>query len=314
MSFLNNLTSKLDGLNLGSEKPRDRDGYSSQQNYPPPSQQHGSTYGQQAYPPYDNRSAPSPYQGSYSSPPPSTVEPTYSPPLDKPPIPAGWIPQFDQRYQRWYYFEQATSRSQWEAPGYHGGPAGEDRGWGSHGETGSSSHGTPGFGYSQESHGHSSHSGHGETGGYGYGQGDLGYGQHSSEGRGEHESEEKKKKKGGHGGLLMGAAGGLAVGAIGGALIAHALDDSDEEHHQAPAPVYAAPPPAPAYAEPVYEPAYNAEGEYVDTSDRESVRSAREDYEEALAEARDSSASSSDFEELEEAREEYEEEYEEAYD
>ena len=38
-----------------------------------------------------------------------------------------------------------------------------------------------------------------------------------------------------------------------------------------------APPPAP-----VYEPAYNAEGEYVDASDRESVRSAREDYEEAL--------------------------------
>ena len=62
-----------------------------------------------------------------------------------------------------------------------------------------------------------------------------------------------------------------------------------------------APPPAP-----VYEPAYNAEGEYVDASDRESVRSAREDYEEALEAANDSSASSSDIEELEEAREEYE--------
>ncbi|KAG4216713.1 hypothetical protein PC116_g34806, partial [Phytophthora cactorum] len=58
---------------------------------------------------------------------------------------------------------------------------------------------------------------------------------------------------------------------------------------------------------------YNAEGEYVDASDRESVRSAREDYEEALAKAQDSDASSSDFEELEEAREEYQEEYEEAY-
>ena len=43
-----------------------------------------------------------------------------------------------------------------------------------------------------------------------------------------------------------------------------------------------APPPAP-----VYEPAYNAEGEYVDASDRESVRSAREDYEEEYEEAYD---------------------------
>ena len=73
--------------------------------------------------------------------------------------------------------------------------------------------------------------------------------------------------------------------------------------------MYGAPP-----AAPVYEPAYNAEGEYVDSSDRESVREAREDYEAALEDARDSSASSSDIEELEEAREEYEEEYEEAYD
>lgn len=85
-------------------------------------------------------------------------------------------------------------------------------------------------------------------------------------------------------------------------------DDSDDEHR------YAAPPPAPVYSEPVYEPAYDADGDYVDASDRESVRSAREDYEEALAAAQDSDASSSEQEELEEAREEYEEEYEEAYD
>lgn len=51
----------------------------------------------------------------------------------------------------------------------------------------------------------------------------------------------------------------------------------------------------------------------MDASDRESVRSAREDYEEALAAAQDSDASSSEQEELEEAREEYEEEYEETY-
>ncbi|KAL1874209.1 hypothetical protein VTK73DRAFT_536 [Phialemonium thermophilum] len=44
--------------------------------------------------------------------------PVYSPPPDKPPIPAGWIPQYHHHYQRWYYYEEASGRSQWEAPGY----------------------------------------------------------------------------------------------------------------------------------------------------------------------------------------------------
>ncbi|KAI6093306.1 hypothetical protein F4821DRAFT_78672 [Hypoxylon rubiginosum] len=303
MSFLSKLADKLDDLNIGgsSEKPKDREGgYPSQQSYPPPSQQYeGGGYSQQSYPPQYGGSPAPPQsgggypdrqQGYYSSPPPQPSGPTYAPPSDKPPIPAGWIPQFDQQYQRWYYYEEATGRSQWEAPGYHAGSLGEDRGYGSHGE---SSHGAPAPGY-----GYSSHDSHG----YG-GHGESGYG-HSGESHGEYRGEEKKKKD--HSGLMMGAVGGLAVGAIGGALLADALDDSDEERHQAPAPVYAAP--APAYAEPVYEPAYNAEGEYVDASDRESVASAREEYQEELA---DSSASSSD---VEEAREEYEDEYEEAYD
>ncbi|KAI0891074.1 hypothetical protein F4806DRAFT_337046 [Annulohypoxylon nitens] len=347
MSFLNKLASKLDGLDLGSEKPREREGpgYPGKHNYPPPSQQYGSNYNQQPYPPYGDRplqstspgnyQAPYPPQGSYNSPPPQgsyntppphsyqsspappSSGPTYSPPPDKPPIPSGWVPQYDQQYQRWYYYEQATGRSQWEAPGYHaGGHSGEDRGYG---EPGYSSHNAPsgGYGYSShESHGggYGSYGGHGEQSSHGYKDDDLAYGHYSGEGRGEHGGEEKKKKKGGHGGLLLGAAGGLAVGAIGGALIANALDDSSDDEKHASAPVYTAPPPAPVYSEPVYEPTYNAEGDYVDASDRESVRSAREDYEEALAKARDSDASSSDFEELEEAREEYEEEYEEAYD
>lgn len=49
------------------------------------------------------------------------------------------------------------------------------------------------------------------------------------------------------------------------------------------------------------------------SSDREDVQEARENYEEALADANDSDASSSDQEALEEAREEYEEEYEDVY-
>jgi hypothetical protein len=56
---------------------------------------------------------------------------------------------------------------------------------------------------------------------------------------------------------------------------------------------------------------YNAYGEEIDSSDRESLQEARDDYEEALEEAASSSAGSSEREELEEAREEYEEEYEE---
>lgn len=71
-----------------------------------------------------------------------------------------------------------------------------------------------------------------------------------------------------------------------------------------------APPPEPA---PGVLPVYNQEGEEVDSSDLESLREARDDYEEALADAADSDASSSEEEALEEAQEEYEEAYEEAY-
>ncbi|KAI1376401.1 hypothetical protein F4677DRAFT_90918 [Hypoxylon crocopeplum] len=293
MSFLNNLSSKLDGLNLGSESQA-RD-YSDHRDYPPPSQQYGGSPAPDYGSGYRDQ-----HQGSYSSPvPPPAAGPTYAPPPDKPPIPAGWVPQFDQEYQRWYYFEVATGRSQWSVPGYsERDNVGDERGWYPHGESGHESHGVPGYG-------HSSHSSHG-------------YDSHSYESHGGHggHSEyavEEKKKKGGHGGLMMGVAGGLAVGAIGGALLADWHDDNEREEQErlqaAAASSYApqsyAPPP---------EPLYNADGEYVDASDRESVASAREDYEEALAAAQDSDASSSEEEELEEAREEYEEEYEEAYD
>ncbi|KAJ8118788.1 hypothetical protein ONZ43_g3923 [Nemania bipapillata] len=118
--------------------------------------------------------------------------------------------------------------------------------------------------------------------------GTSGYEQYPSRGHGEYYEggQEKEKKKKDH--TLLYAAGGLAAGAIGGALIANAL-------------------------RPAFEPLYNADGEYVDASDRESVASAREEYEAAQRAAADSDASSSEEEELEEAREEYYEEYEEAY-
>ena len=72
--------------------------------------------------------------------------------------------------------------------------------------------------------------------------------------------------------------------------------------------------PAPEAPLPGVIPTQDAYGEEIDSSDRESLQEARDDYEEALEDAASSSASSSDHEEVEEAREEYEEEYEEAYD
>lgn len=135
--------------------------------------------------------------------------------------------------------------------------------------------------------------------------------------------------------MLLGAAGGLAIGAVGGALIANELNDSDSDHEHsaaaaaapaaAPAPqvvnnYYGAPPEDPYAADPYAQdgppgvlPPTDADGNSVSSSDREDVQEAREEYEEALAEANDSDASSSDHERLEEAREEYEEAYEEVY-
>lgn len=79
-------------------------------------------------------------------------------------------------------------------------------------------------------------------------------------------------------------------------------DNSDDEHEHH----------GQSYAPPL-QPSYATEQE-VSESDRESIASAREEYEEAYENAASSSASSSDQEELEEAREEYHEELEEAYD
>ncbi|RYP07008.1 hypothetical protein DL764_002831 [Monosporascus ibericus] len=282
MSFLKKLTRELDNLGLGSDKKKDDEPSSGSESllfiavitghrgYPgqdygggyPPGQGSGSGYGQpyQQTPPSSvggYPAQPPQQQHHYGRPPPPAVGPVYSPPPNKPPIPVGWIPQYDPRYQRWYYAEEATGRTQWEAPEYR--PPGPDR---------------RGYG-SQEQHGYGAH------GGY------------------ENSDRAHRQGHGSSGAMLGAAAGGVAAGAIGGALLANALD---EEHHQ----TYAAP-------APVYDPAYNAEGEYVDQSDRESVAEARAEYEEALEAAADSSASSSEQEEVEEAYEDYQEEYEEAY-
>ncbi len=93
--------------------------------------------------------------------------------------------------------EEATGRSQWEAPGFdhsaYRGSGDDNRGHGS----------APGGGYPP----------YGGVGGY----------DNYQPGYGGEPKKEKKDKKSGKGGMLLGAAGGLAVGAVAGAVIAHEL-------------------------------------------------------------------------------------------
>lgn len=80
------------------------------------------------------------------------------------------------------------------------------------------------------------------------------------------------------------------------------VSDDDDEHRAPPPEEFAAPPPQPSGG-----PGLDAYGNPISEDDRESIASAREEYQEQLA---DSDASSSD---VEEAREEYQEEVDDAY-
>lgn len=197
---------------------------------------------------------------------------------DRPPVPNQWLPVFSDQQQRWYFVE-TTGRSLWDAPGYVPPqppmPAYGDYSGGSRG----ADYGSGAGGYGAPPPGPPPPSG-------AYGGGDV---QQAAPPK---ENHDKRN-------MMMGAAAGLAVGAVGAAVVAEALSDSDDDEHRGPPPgEYGAPPPS----GPV-----DAWGNPISEDDRESVASAREEYQEQLA---DSSASSSD---VEEAREEYQEELEEAY-
>ncbi|PTB76789.1 hypothetical protein M440DRAFT_1354944 [Trichoderma longibrachiatum ATCC 18648] len=194
MSYVDNLSGQFGELGLGGSQSHQP---------PPPSGEHGD-YGYHSA----NRDDARPAQYYASSP-----QPTYQPPSDKPPLPQGWIPLFDQSRQRWYYANQETGVTQWEAPGYEERPH-----------------------YVQQP------------------------------------------------------------------VIVNEYNNDYNEYNEN----YSSGPPA-------VLPPTDEDGNSVSSSDRESVQEAREEYEEALADAQDSDASSSDYEELAEAREEYEEEYEETY-
>lgn len=220
-------------------------------------------------PPYDSYPGASHNPDSYGRGPPG--DPGMS-------LPPGWIARFDPSAQRWFYAEEATGHTQWEAPRMAG-----------------PTYFPP--------------SGHGiESQGY--------YPPHPSA-MGTHGTYPAHGMSGmsSKGGMLMGGAPGLAVGALakhalGGNSASHyphgghGLMQSDPSTGY-----YSEQQPFPTESVPTE----TASGDEVSGSDQEDVLEARQEYEEAQLAAADEDASGSEREEAEEAREEYEEEYEEAY-
>lgn len=173
--------------------------------------------------------------------------------MASPSVPDGWVAQWNSQYQRWFYVDRSTGRSQWEhpaPPAPEGPPVGPRPGDEPAGGDGTRSVGGPGSqasgyyggspapsGYGQPGYGSPAPGGYGQPGygspapGYGspspYGQpgyGQSGYDQSRAyggypQGPYGHGNEQKKSNSD----MLMGAAGGLAVGAVGGALVANAF-------------------------------------------------------------------------------------------
>jgi hypothetical protein len=146
----------------------------------------------------------------------------------------GWTQQWDQNSQRYYYLEQATGRTQWEAPSFHGGPPPGPPPPGGYGQGYPGQHGGE-HDRGMFGGGHGSHGGPGGYGPGGYGQGLPG--QYGYDG---HNSHDKDKNS-----ALKYGLGGAAVGALAGGVIAHEMTETsdDEGHHVAQSTTYAAAPP-----------------------------------------------------------------------
>lgn len=233
-----------------SPAPPDSYAQHQQQSYPPQQQyppQHQQPYGPPSPSPYGQ---PSP--GPYGQPSPAPFG-QHLPPSGPPPpqaggqLPPGWVQQFDQQTQRFFYVNQATGQTQWEMPQH---PVPQNQ----------YSSPPPGGVYggyqppqAQGQYGQPSPAPYGQgpppPGQYGSAppQGDQSRGQANSfydsyggampsvPPQGQHENranqyygdvdkkDKDKKKSSGYGSAIAGAAGGLAVGAIGGALLADAL-------------------------------------------------------------------------------------------
>ncbi|KAF4509040.1 hypothetical protein G6O67_005350 [Ophiocordyceps sinensis] len=282
MSLFKNISNEFQNLGFGDKKREDPQQGQRDYGYHGASEQQGGGGG----------SPPAQY---YAAPP----QPAFQPPSDKPPLPSGWTPLFDQQHQRWYYVEEGTGETQWEAPGYSPPPPPVD--------------GRPLD--SSQGYGQGGQGGHGNYPPSGGGHGDYGppagpppgYGGQSYQAHGE------EKQGGGKGGMLLGAAGGLAAGAAGGALLHHATsghgsDDEGEHRYARPAqPQMSYEQQQPGYygAPPPVLPPTDDDGSSVSSSDREDDERARRRHDEAVAKAADSSSSSSSSSSSDEEEEAY---------
>ena len=163
----------------------------------PPYEEHRSYESRPPYerPPYEeSRSYDS--RPPYSGPPPSARPPSYPPP----PLPIGWIQEWEPRARRAFYVETATGRSEWTLP--------DDVSYGEASRSGPGEYYAPpppAPAYPPQ-----------EYGAPAYPPQDQGYG-------GEYQKEEKKSDTGK---ILAAGAAGLAIGAVGGAILGHELSMS----------------------------------------------------------------------------------------
>lgn len=102
------------GAPAGGHPPQQQQYPPQGQGYPPQGQGYppqGQGYPQHGYPQHGY-----PQQQPYGqgTPPVGPPAPMGAPP----PMPPGWIQQWDQNSQRWYYVEQATGRTQWDPPAH----------------------------------------------------------------------------------------------------------------------------------------------------------------------------------------------------
>ncbi|KAI9332657.1 hypothetical protein BDR26DRAFT_869096 [Obelidium mucronatum] len=115
---LGKLESTIGGLlgSLGVNKPQQQQQqpYGQQPYGQQPYGQQPQPYGQQQY----SYGQAAPIQGGY--PQQAQAQPQYQPPPppQQPQLPPGWIAQWNQQYQRNFYVETATGKSQWEVPAF----------------------------------------------------------------------------------------------------------------------------------------------------------------------------------------------------
>ena len=120
-----------------------------------------------------------------------------------PPMPPGWLAQWDQNSQRWYYVDQSTGRTQWDPPagapppqGPYAPPAhdahGASSGYYQGAPAGYGAHGVPQGGHG----GHDERALFGNTQGYDQGHGAGGSHGYDSHGEVKKEKKDKEKDKG----------------------------------------------------------------------------------------------------------------------